>query len=109
MRGYSLENEIYKVEESVRVCKLNIQNQERKLQELNDKTATMQSKITSINSLAPNKLEELTITNNRLIYYTNLKKTLILEFQATLKLYENKLHNLKSDSLCNNFEVDATE
>ena len=98
MRNGLLEKELEKVEESIRICKLNIENQEKRLLISNKKTATMQSKIDNINSLSPNEREELINIDNQLKYQTNLPKVLILEFQVALNFYEDKLQNLKSGS-----------
>ena len=102
MGNYSLEKEIEKVEESIRICKLNVKNQEKKLIESNKKTAIIQSKMASINSLPANEREELLNIDNRLKCQTNLQKELILECKQTLKLYEKMLQRLKCNLICNN-------
>ena len=93
-----MEKKLDQAKDAVRICKLNIENQEKRLLISNKKTATMQSKIDNINSLSPIEREELINIDNQLKYQTNLPKVLILEFQVALNFYEDKLQNLKSGS-----------
>ena len=106
---YSFPKEIYQVEESIRICKYNIENQERQLQEFNKKASEMQSKLADIKSLSSAEKENLIIIDNKLKYYINLKKALIIEFQGSLKLYEKKLEFLKSKGICNTLESGLNE
>ena len=94
-----MEKKLDQVKESVRICKFNIRNQEKKLEESNKKIATIKNKIASISSPSLNELEELINIDNKLMIHANLQKGLILELQGELNLYENKLQQLKSNSI----------
>jgi len=89
-----------KAKESVRLCKINIENQEIKLDEANEKIAIIQSKISSIDSNPSDKLEKFININNKLILNVELHKGIILELQQDLNINENNLKQLKSKSIC---------
>ena len=88
MRGSSAENKINQAIESVRICKFNIENQQKKLEELNIKI----NKIASTNSLPTNELKKLMV-------YANVQRGLILELQGEFNLNENRLKQLRSIGL----------
>ena len=97
MRKSLEEKRLDQLKESVRICKLNIKNQEKKLGESNKKMAIIQSKIAGISSTPSNELERLINIDSKLMTNANLEKGLILEFQGELNLSENKLQELQSN------------
>jgi hypothetical protein len=100
LRNCSIEIEINKIEESIRICKLNIENKQRKLISLINKVTAIQFKIESISLITSNELEELINIDNQLMANVNLEKSLILEFEGSLNLYETQLQNLKANPIC---------
>lgn len=99
MKIYSMEKKLDQVKESVRICKFNIRNQQKKLEESTKKITTIKNKIASISSPTLNELEELVNIDNKLMIHANLQKGLILELEGELNLYENKLQQLKTNSI----------
>ena len=94
-----MEKKLDQVKESVRICKFNIRNQQKKLEESTKKITTIKNKIASISSPTLNELEELVNIDNKLMIHANLQKGLILELEGELNLYENKLQQLKTNSI----------
>lgn len=90
MRGSSAENKINQAMESIRICKFNIANQEKKLEELNAKILRMQKKIVGTNSLPSIELKKLMV-------YANVQRGLIIELQGEFNLNEDRLKQLKSN------------
>lgn len=99
MRKNLHEKKLDQVKESVRICKLNIKNQEKKLGESNKKLAIIKSKIASLSSNPSTELDRLINMDSKLMVNANLQKGLILEFQGELNLSENKLQELQSSSI----------
>lgn len=91
-----------KAKESVRLCRINIENQGKKLDEANEKIAIIQSKISSINSIPAHKLEKLMCIVDKLMLNVEVHKGIIIELQVDLNINENNLKQLKSNSICNN-------
>ena len=94
-----MEKKLDQAKESVRICKFNIENQEKKLEDWNKKLATVQSKIASISSLPSTELEKLINIDSKLMIYVNLHKGLIVELQGELNLNEKNLQLLESNSI----------
>ena len=82
----------------MKICKFNINSQEKKLRDCNKKLAIVQNKITIINSVPSIELEKLIEIDNKLIIYINLHKGVILELQKDLNTNEDNLQQLKSAS-----------
>jgi len=91
-----------KAKESVGLCRINIENQGKKLDEANEKIAIIQSKISSINSIPAPKLEKLMCIVDKLMLNVEVHKGIIIELQGDLNINENNLKQLKSNSICNN-------
>ena len=91
-----------KAKESVRLCRINIENQGKKLDEANKKIAIIQSKISSINSIPAHKLEKLISIVDKLMLNVEVHKGIIIELQRDLNINENNLKQLKSNTICNN-------
>lgn len=91
-----------KAKESVRLCRINIENQGKKLDEANKKIAIIQSKISSINSIPAHKLEKLISIVDKLMLNVEVHKGIIIELQGDLNINENNLKQIKSNSICNN-------
>ena len=98
----AVEKKLDKARESVRICKFNIKNQEKKLREANKKIATIQSKITIIGLNSSNELERLRCIHSKLIHKCGLHKELILEFKEELTLSEDNLKQLESNIIQKN-------
>lgn len=96
-----MEKKLDQAKESVRICRFNIENQEKKLGEWNKKLATVQSKIANISSLPSTELEKLINIDSKLMIYVNLHKGLIVELQGELNLNENNLQLLESNFIHN--------
>ena len=100
---------IEQVKESVEICKLNIENQERHLEAANIKIALIQNKMTDTSSLPSKELENLINIYNKLKTYANLQKGIILEFKGELNSYELKLQQLSSNSICGIYKLLSDE
>jgi hypothetical protein len=93
------EKKLDKAKESVRICKFNIKNQEKKLWETNKKIVTIQSKIAIISLNPSNELKKLRCIYSKLMHHCGLHEELILEFKEELILSEDNLEQLKSNSI----------
>lgn len=102
LRNYSMEKKLDQAKESIKICKFNIENQEKRLWQWNKKLAQIQSKIANISSLPSTELDKLIGIDNKLMIYVNLHKGLILELQRELKLNENNLKLLEASSVQKN-------
>lgn len=98
MKNNSLDKKLDRAEESVKICKLNIDRQSKKLSEYNKKLTIIQNKITCVNSVSSNELEKLMEIETKLIIHINLHKGVILELQEDLNINKNNLQQLKSNS-----------
>jgi prefoldin subunit 5 len=92
-----MEKKLERAEESVKICKSNIENQEKKLEEANKKLAAIKSTIASINSTPSGELENLVSIDDKLMIIVEVHKAIILELQADLNINENNLYQLKSN------------
>lgn len=102
--GISLKNNLVikkldRAEESVKICKLNIKSQEKKLVEFNTKMAIIQSKLASISSIHSKQCENLISIYNKLMINIEVHTGIILELQKDLNINENNLQQLKSISI----------
>ena len=98
-----MEKKLIRAEESIRICKLNIENQKMKLEETNKKLGKIQNIISSINSIPPGEFEKLISIDDKLTVNVEANKRLILELQGDLNINRNNLHELKSQQLCSFF------
>ena len=103
MRINPIETKLNKAKESVRICKINIENQEKKLEENNMKIAIVRSKISSISSISSVKLEKFISIIDKLMLNVELHKGIILELQGDLILSQNNFKQLKSQQKCSIF------
>jgi len=94
---------LIRAEESVRICKLNIENQKIKLEETNIKLGKIHNIITSIDSIPQDEFEKLISIDDKLMINIEANKRLILELQGDLYINKNNLHELKSQQLCSFF------
>jgi len=99
LKNCLVEKKIGQVKESIRISKFNIENQEKKLEELNKKIAIVQVKLSALSSLPSSEFENFTNIDTKLKIYANLQKGLILELQGELTSNENRLQELKSNHL----------
>lgn len=99
MKNKFYEIKLTRAEESVRICKLNIENQVNKLKKTNEKIAAIKSIIASNNSIPADELKKLINTNDRLIIDVENYKIIILELQGDLNINKNNLHQLKPNSI----------
>lgn len=88
-----------RAEESVKICKLNIKSQEKKLVEFNTKMDIIQSKLASISSIHSKQCENLISIYNKLMINIEVHNGIILELQKDLNINENNLQQLKSISI----------
>ena len=94
-----MEKKLDRAEESVTICKSNIENQEKKLEEANKTLATIKSTIARINSIPSDELEKLISIDDKLMVNVEVHKGIILELQEDLNINEKNLQQLKSISI----------
>lgn len=95
MSRYSLEIEIEQTENLVKINKLNIDNLNKKLEDLNVKVATIQIILKDNKSMSSNELENLKYAGDKLKLYVISQKGLITELERELKIAIDKLDCMK--------------
>lgn len=92
-----MEKKLDQAKDAVRLCKLNIKNQQKKLEAWNKKIEKIKNKMANADTLSPNELEKLMIIDSKLIGHANVHTGIILELQEDLIINENTLKQLKSN------------
>lgn len=92
-----MEKKLDQAKESVRICKLNIKNQQKKLEVWNRKIEKIKSKIENIGTISSNGLETLVNIEGELTGHANVHIGIISELQEDLNTSENNLKQLKSN------------
>lgn len=95
----NLSEKIEKAKELVRMCKLNIKNEESKLVEIDKDLSVVQSRLALIIMVPSKETKSLRYINSQLMNKTSILKKLILELKEELNLSQNNLQKLESNSV----------
>lgn len=95
MRKNSSETEQNQAEKSVEICRFNIDNQKRKLEEINSKLDALQKTLNDNKVLSPNEQIKLLMEKDRLMLSTNRLNGLIKELVNELTAAEKRLGRMK--------------
>lgn len=97
MSKHSIENEIERAKSSVKICKSNVENQNKKLREIHARIANIHNKLDKNESSSQNEHIKIMDIQNRLELLAISQKSLISELESELKIAEDRLQCLTGE------------